>query len=74
MLLERFEEELEDACEYHKLSEQYELDHEDIAHGLWLIGREEATHARYLYHHIVEEIPEELREKWDKVKRIYHLN
>ena len=73
MLLHRLEEELEDACEYAKLSEDADERDESIALGLWLIGRDEATHARYLVHHIVGEIPQDVMEKWEKVKDYYHL-
>ena len=45
VLAEHFEEEIEDACEYAKLAEEYHDEH--IA--LWELGREEATHANYLH-------------------------
>ncbi len=69
-LLERFEEELEDACEYLKLAE--EMPEEAI--GLELIGRDEVTHARFL-HDVLEEcgheISEEHEKKWHHVLKKY---
>ena len=70
ILLERFEEELEDACEYLKLAE--EMPEEAI--GLELIGRDEVTHANHL-HDILEEhgheFSEEHKKKWHHVLKKY---
>lgn len=70
ILLERFEEELEDACEYLKLAE--EMPEEAI--GLELIGRDEVTHANHL-HDILEEhgheFSEEHEKKWHHVLKKY---
>ena len=71
---ERIHEELEDACSYAKLSEEAEKDgHRDQATFLWLIGRDEATHARYLISIYDGELSPECKEKWDKVRDMYHV-
>jgi uncharacterized protein YeaO (DUF488 family) len=71
-LLERFEEEMEDACEYVRLAE--EMPEEAV--GLWLIGRDEVTHARFM-HEVLEEYGHELSEehekKWHHVLKKYGL-
>lgn len=68
VLAEHFEEEIEDACEYAKLAEEYHDEH--IA--LWELGREEATHANYL-HSVLERhhhhFNEEHLEKFHKMMR-----
>jgi hypothetical protein len=71
-LAEHFEEEIEDACEYAHLSEEYP--HEAIA--FWELGREEATHANYM-HTLLEkhgyEFPEEHLKKFYKMMRKFHF-
>ena len=70
ILIERFEEELEDACEYHELAEEYP----ECAHLFRRIGREEITHAYHLREKLLgmgHEFSEEHEEKWHKVLRKY---
>lgn len=70
VLIERFEEELEDACEYAKLAEE----HPECAKLFHAIGREEVTHAYHLRDEILKmghEIPDEHEVKWHKVLRKY---
>ena len=70
VLIERFEEELEDAHEYHELAEKYP-ECSDLMHAL---GREEVTHAYYIkmkLENIGHEIPDELMAKWHKALRRY---
>jgi hypothetical protein len=70
ILLERFEEEIEDACEYHRLAEEYPK----CAHLFHKIGREEITHAYHLRERLLEMehvFSEEHDEMWHKVLRKY---
>jgi ribonucleotide reductase beta subunit family protein with ferritin-like domain len=70
VILERYEEELEDACEYARLAE--EMPEESV--GLLAIGRDEVTHANYL-REILEEhdhvFSEEHEKKWHHVLKKY---
>lgn len=69
-LLERFEEELEDACEYAELAEE----HPECAELFHAIGREELTHAYYLSDRIRRmghELSDELELKWHKTLKKY---
>ena len=72
VIAEHFEEEIEDACEYAKLAEEFS--DEQIA--LWELGREEATHANYL-HNVLKRhnyhIPEEHEEKFHRMMRKFHF-
>jgi hypothetical protein len=70
VFLERFEEEIEDACEYHRLAEEYPK----CAHLFHKIGREEITHAYHLRERLLEMehvFSEEHDEMWHKVLRKY---
>ena len=69
-LIEHFEEELEDACEYYELADEYP----ECAHLFHRIGREEVTHAYHLREKLLEmghDFSEEHKEKWHKVLRKY---
>lgn len=74
-LLERLEEELEDACTYFHLFEEADKNgNEYLAKGFWLIGREELSHAEFAYMSIErmgKTVPDDLREKWEKTAKKY---
>ena len=76
VIAEHFEEEIEDACEYARLSEEYEHHDRKVAIALWQLGREEATHANYL-HSVLEKhhhpISEQLNEHFHKMMRKFHF-
>ena len=70
LLLEHFEEEVKDACEYYALAEEYP----ECAHLFRRIGREEITHAYHLREKLLvmgHDFSEEHEEKWHKVLRKY---
>ena len=72
VIAEHFEEEIEDACEYAHLAEEFP--DEQIA--LWELGREEATHAWYM-HDVLERhhynFSEEHLEKFHRMMRKFHF-
>lgn len=70
VILERYEEELEDACTYARLAEEYP----DESVGFWLIGRDEVTHAEHLREILEEhdhEFSDEHERKWHHVLKKY---
>ena len=69
-LLEHFEEELEDACEYAKLADEYPEEYV----GFHSIGREEVTHAIFIHDELVDmghEFSDEHKHKWHHVLKKY---
>lgn len=70
ILLHHFAEEMEDACEYAHLAEEYPAEAEDF----WAIGREEVTHAHHLkklLDHHGHEFSDEHIAKWHKILHKY---
>lgn len=70
VLLDRYEEELEDACTYARLAEE----HPEEAVGFNSIGREEVTHAIFLRKELEDlghEFSEEHEKKWHRVLKKY---
>lgn len=70
ILLDRYEEELEDACEYARLAEEMP----GCADLLHAIGREEVTHAYHLrerLHKMGHKFADEHELKWHKVLKKY---
>ena len=72
VLMHHLEEEMEDACEYARLAEEYPVDEKDF----WMIGLEEVTHARHLKmllerhgHHLSDEHVA----KWHRIMHKYGL-
>lgn len=70
ILVERFEEELEDACEYAHLAHE----HPEYEKDFFAIGREEVTHAHHLFTLLRQhghELSDEHEAKWHRVLRKY---
>jgi rubrerythrin len=75
VLVEKFDEEMEDACEYYHMAEEAdEHGHHHLAHGLHMMAHDEFTHAKFFKDKLSEMdyvMTEEQREHWAKVKRYF---
>ena len=67
-VLEHFEDEMEDVCEYLDLAERAEETAPTLAAGMRAMAHDEYTHAEFLHDYLESVGVHEYADKWNRVK------
>lgn len=71
-ILEKFEDEMEDVCEYLDLAEKTEETAPTLSAGLRAIAHDEYTHAKFFHDYLESIGVHEYAEKWKRVEDRMH--